>query len=179
MAEILDMQDQRRRLAANRGFAVWSKRFSASFDEHTTLEDLSDSALRILIQGGDDASLLLYELVMGVMKLGKGARFYDLEFPVKMEVMDLTLFLLDQLRFEVMRRLNWVEPTAFAAIPLVRLVDGFAATYAEMKNNTPRLLREHPRYPEYEEAFEADRAVFVRKLLPEALEQFEEEPEGA
>jgi hypothetical protein len=179
VAEILDMQQQRRRLAARRGFAAWSRRFSGSFDEHTSLEDLDDTTLRALIQGGDDASLLLNGLVLGVMKLGKGTCFDDLESPVKLKIMDIALFLLDQLRFEVMRRLDWVEPTPFVAVPIVHLIENFALTYAATKNHTPQLLGNHPRYREYEEVFEADRAVFVRRLVPEALELFEEEPEGA
>lgn len=179
MAEILDMQQERRRLAASRGFAAWSRRFAVSFDQNTCLEDFPDTVLRALIQGGDDSCLLLYELIMGVMKLGKGARFNDLKSPLKLEVMDITLFLLDQLRFEVMKRLNWVEPTPFAAVPVVQLIENFTTTYAEIKNHTPELAVDHPRYREYQEAFEADRAMFVRRLVPEALELFEEEPEGA
>lgn len=179
MAEILDMIEQRRRLAANRGFAVWAKRFAASFDQSTSLEDLNDTVLQALMEGGDDASLLLHELIMGVMKVGKGTQFYNLESSVKLEVMDIALFLLDQLRFEVMRRLEWVKPTPFAAVPMVYLIENFASTYATMKNHTPQLVENHPRYSEYQEIFEADRAVFVRRLIPEALELFEEEPEGA
>jgi hypothetical protein len=179
VAKIFDFQQERRRRAAGRGFAAWSRRFSASFDEHTRLKDLTDPMLRTLIQGGEESSLLLYELILGVMRLGKGAKFHDLESPVKLEVMDVALFLLDQLRFEVMRRLAWVEPTPFATIPLADLVENYATTYAEMKNHTPRLLREHPRYAEYQDVYEADQAVFIRRLVPDALELFEEGNEGA
>lgn len=179
MADILDMQQQRRRLAASRGFATWSRRFSTSFDDWTTLADLDDNLLRVLIQGNHASSLLLHQLIMGVLKLGKRTCFDDLESPVKLVVMDIGLFLLDQLRFEVMRRLGWVEPTPFASTPAVDLIENFTARYAPMRTQTPQLLRQHPRYREYQEVFEPDRAVFVRRLIPEAIEQFEEEPEGA
>jgi hypothetical protein len=179
LAEILDFEQQRRRLAARRGFAAWSRCFPDPFDEQTPVEALSDPTLRTLIQGGDDSSLLLYELIMGIMRLGKGAKFHDLESHVKLEIMDITLFLLDQLRFEVMRRLGWVEPSLFVGVPIFDLVEDFAGTYAPMKNHTPALLRSHPRFHEYLEVFEGDRSVFIRKLVPEALELFQEGNEGA
>lgn len=179
MADVLDMRQQRQRLAASRGFAMWARRFPASYDHTTSVADLSDTVLRALMEGGDDASLLLHELIMGVMKLGKGVHFDSLESPVKLEVIDKALFLLDQLRFEVMRRLNWVRPSSFAAVPMVELIENFTTTYASMKNHTPQLLEHHPRYSEYQKLFEADRAVFIRRLVPDALEAFAEEPEGA
>jgi len=179
VAEILDMQQQRRRLAASRGFAIWSRRFPASYGQTTSVADLSDTVLRALMEGGDDASLLLYELILGVMKLGRGADFDSLASPIKLEVIDKALFLLDQMRFEVMRRLNWVSPSSFAKVPMVDLIENFTTTYASMKHHTPPLLEHHPRYAEYQKLFEADRAVFVRRLVPDALEAFAEEPEGA
>jgi hypothetical protein len=179
LAEILDFEQQRRRLAARRGFAAWSRCFPETFDDLTPVETLSDTTLRRLIQGGDDSSMLLYELIMGIMRLGKGAKFHDLESHVKLEIMDITIFLLDQLRFEVMRRLGWVEPSPFVGVPIIHLVEDFTATYAPMKNHTPSLLRSHPRYHEYLEIFEGDRPVFIRKLVPQALELFQEGKEGA
>ena len=179
MAVILDLQQQRRHLLAKRGFETWTRRFSDSFDEETCLEDLSDTTLRTLIQSEEASSMLLYGLIMGFMGLGKGAKFFDLASRTRMEVMDTSLFLLDQLRFEVMRRLGWVEPSPVFHVPLLDLVERFSMVYSGMKNHTPELLKSHPRYREYREAFEGDRAVFVRRLIPDAIEAFQEEEEGA
>jgi hypothetical protein len=179
MAVILQLHQQRRRLTAKRGFESWTRRFLESFDDQTCLEDLSDSILRTLIQNEEGSSLLLYGLIMGLTGLGKGANFYDLESRVRLEVMDTSLFLLDQLRFEVMRRLGWVEPSPVGNVPLLDLVEHFSTVYSGVKNQTPALLRSHPQYREYQEAFEGDRAVFVRKLIPEAIQAFQEEEEGA
>ena len=179
MAEILEFHQQRRRLAAKKGFAAWTKRFSESFDENTTLENLSDSTVRTLIQGGEDSSLLLYELIMGIKRLGRGAQFHDLESEAKLAVTDVTLFLLDQVRFEAMRRLGWVEPSPAFRIPIPDLIEDLSTVYATMKSQTPELHPSHPRYREYQEAFEGDRPVFVRRLLPDALESFREKDKGA
>ena len=179
MAVILELQQHRKRLAAKRGFEAWTRRFSETFHERTSLEDLSDSIIRVLIQSGKDSSMPLYELIMGFMGLGKGAKFYDLERPSKLAVMDITLFLLDQLRFEAMRRLGWVEASPLSRLPLLELVERFSSTYSSMNNYAPALLRSHPRYREYREMFEADRPVFIRQLIPDALEAFQEKDEGA
>jgi len=179
LAEILEFDQQRRRLAAKRGFAAWTERFSESFDENTSLEDLSDSTLRTLIQGGEDSSMLLYEVIMGIMRLGRGAKFHDLESGAKLAVTDITLFLLDQVRFEAMRRLGWVESSPVFRVPIPDLIEHFTTVYSTMKNHTPELHSSHPRYREYREVFEGDRPVFVRKLLPDALESFRERDKGA
>jgi hypothetical protein len=179
MAVILELQHQRRRLKAKRGFEAWNKRFRESLDERACLEDLSDAMLQTLIQSNEGSSLLLYDLIMGFMRLGKGAKFPDLESRAKMAVMDISLFLLDQLRFEVMRRLDWVENSPVFRIPILDLVEQFAASYEAMKNQTPELLPSHPRYHEYKELFEGDRSVFIRRLIPDAIEAFLERNEGA
>jgi hypothetical protein len=179
MAVILELEQRRRRLAAKRGFDAWTRRFSESFDESTCLKDLNDETLRTLIQSEEASSLLLYGLIMGFSGLGKGANFYDLESRPRLEVMDTALFLLDQLRFEVMRRLDWLESSPFSSVPLLDLVQQFSSVYSRMKNQSPELLSSHPRYPEYVKAFEGDRSVFIRKLIPEAIQAFQEEEEGA
>ena len=179
MATILDLQQQRRRLIAKRGFETWTRRFSDSFDEQSCVIDLSDTALRTLIQNEEGSSALLNGLIMGFLGHGKGARFFDLESRVRLEKMDISLFLLDQLRFEVMRRLDWVEPSPFCFVPLLDLVERFSTVYSGMKNQTPELLESHPRYPEYRQAFEGDRGVFVRRLIPDAIQAFQEQEEGA
>jgi hypothetical protein len=179
MGVILELAQQRRRLAAKRGFESWNRRFSGSFDEQTCLKDLNDEILRTLIQSEEASSLLLYSLIMGFMGLGKGTTFYELGSRPKLEIMDTALFLLDHLRFEVMKRLDWVENSPVRSVPLLDLVQQFSTVYSGMKNHSPGLLRSHPRYPEYAETFEGDRSAFVRKLIPDAILAFREEEEGA
>jgi hypothetical protein len=179
MAVILEFQQERRRLTAKRGFAGWAKRFPDSLNEQTSLADLSDTMLRTLSQSGEGSSMLIQDLVIRLMGLGKGASFHDLEREARLAVMDVSLFLLDQMRFEIMRRLSWVENSPVFRLPILDLVERFPSVYSTMKNHTPDLLRSHPRYPEYQEAFEGDRSVFVRRLIPDALEAFQEEDKGA
>lgn len=174
MAKILEMKGKRQYLTAKRGFEGWNRRFSESFDENTSLQDLSDVTLAKLIQPGEEASMAIYEFIMGVQGLGTGTRFHFLENLDKMALMDVTLFFLDQLRFEAMRRLGWVEESATSRIPLVDLVIEFPTRFSPDKHRTPSISRAHPRYEQYQATFEGDRAGFIRRLIPEALEIFKE-----
>ena len=76
-----------------------SKRFGDKLDEQTRLSDLSDNTLLFLISPGDQNIFALYELVMGVKNLGTASDFFHLDKAVKMEVIDISIYLLDQLRF--------------------------------------------------------------------------------
>lgn len=172
MTKILDMAEAKRSLAAKRGFQNWFDRFAESFDVNIALTDLSDSTLSTLIQPGSDSSMIIYEFIMGVKGLGKGPRFHFLENQDKLVVMDITLFLLDQLRFEAMRRLGWIETYPTIAVPLVDMVFQFNQRFAAGRHQTPDLSPAHPRYEEYRATFDADRAAFVRRLIPEVLQAF-------
>jgi len=178
VAVILELKGKRRSLTAKRGFNSWLRRFSEPFDENTSPSDLSDSTLGILIQGGEEASMPLYEFAMGVLNLGAGPRFYFMDGPPKMLVMDISLFLLDQLRFEAMKRLGWVEDHPTFHIPLLDLVQDFSTRFALIRHETPGISLEHPSHEEYEKTFEGDRGSFVRKLIPEALKIFDEKSQN-
>jgi hypothetical protein len=172
VAQILEMREKKRQLTAKKGFQGWTRRFTESYDENTRLEDLSDSTLEVLIRGGEESSMPLYELILGVKGLGMGPRFYFMESGDKMAVMDITLFLLDQLRFEAMRRLGWVEDHPTFHAHLVDLVEQFTGRFSAIRNQTPPLSPGHPRYREYAETYEGDRSAFVRRLIPQVLEVF-------
>ncbi|MCK8601049.1 hypothetical protein [Desulfoferrobacter suflitae] len=179
MAKILDMKEMRQQLTAKRGFEEWTRRFAQTFDENTRLMDLDDATLAKLIQPGEESSMAIYEFIMGVKGLGTGTRFHFLENLDKMAIMDITLFFLDQLRFEAMRRLGWVEGTPNSSVPMVDLVAQFADRFSADKHRTPTLSSSHPRYKEYLQTFEGDRPSFIRRLIPEMLEIYKENPEEA
>jgi len=172
VAQILEMREKKRQLAAKKGFQGWTRRFCEFYDENTRLEDLSDSTLEVLIRGNEESSMPLYELILGIKGLGMGPRFYFMESGEKMAIMDITLFLLDQLRFEAMRRLGWVDDHPTFHSPLMDLVEQFSGRFSAIRNQTPALSSTHPRYFEYTETFEGDRSGFVRRLIPQVLEVF-------
>ncbi len=173
MGEILNIRDRHRRLAAKRGFEKWVRKFSEPFDQETSIADLSDSTLGILIQGNEESSLTLHDFIMGVMGMGPGLRFHFLENAEKMALMDVSFFLLDQLRFEAMRRLRWVEDHPNFHVPMIDLVDCFTDRFSKVRHEAPALSRDHRFYKDYEKAFAGDRSSFIRRLVPMALDEFQ------
>jgi len=176
--EVVDFQSKKRQIAARKGFRSWVTRFSESFDEHTRFRDVSDRTLGTLIKGGEESTRPVYDLVMGFQGLGAGFKFHDLEAADKMEVMDIVIFLLDQFRFEAMRRLGWLEDDPILDMPVVEAIHEYPSRFVHDHHRTPKLSSHHPRYEEYTRAFENDRYAIVRKLIPEVIEIYERKTGG-
>jgi hypothetical protein len=172
MTRVLDINEGKRRLAAKKGFDPWSRRFQTSLDENTTIRQLDNMVIKYLVQGGEDSAMALYELIMGIRGLGPGTRFHYLDSASKMGVTDITLFLLDLIRFEAMYRLGWLENYTFLELPLVDLIQSFKSQFSAPGLTPPALSAAHPLYSAYLAEFESDRNSFVRKLIPEAIEAF-------
>ncbi len=172
MAKVLDINEGKRRLTAKKGLEPWSRRFGTVFNADTSIRQLDNSIIRHLVRGGEDSALALYELIMGIKGLGSGPRFHYLESENKMGVTDITLFLLDLIRFEAMYRLGWLEDYPFLKVPLVDLIQTFKEQFSAARHNSPALCSAHPLYPDYTAEFEGDRNSFVRKLIPEAINIF-------
>jgi len=135
---------------------------------------MSDKTLAFLIQGGDESNRALQDLVMGIKGLGPSTRFHFLENRDRMEIMDAVLYLLDQLRFQAMKRLDWVEDTPAFHTPIVEMVEEFFTRLAALPQQPPPLSSQHPQFEAYCKTFEADRGPFIRRLIPEAIKTFNE-----
>ncbi len=111
MGDVIELEQFRRKLAADQGFRTWLNRFREQFGPQTTLNDLTDSTLLFLATPGDENLYVIFDLVMGVRGWGTSTRFIldDLSSQTKQRILDLSLRLLDYCRFEILRRLKWVE----------------------------------------------------------------------
>ncbi len=173
MGELIALDEKRRRLRARRAFHLWERRFGRIFDENTSVHDLPDEVLAVLIQPGDVCSRLVQSLVVKVMTGEDAPDLEGLTPPQKIRAIDLTLLIVDQIRFECMRRLGWVEPDPRAECPIVDLlVRSLEGDTPLGPPQTPAILPSHPLYAEYEKTFGGDQAAFVRKLIPRAIEEF-------
>ncbi len=173
MGELIDFQQGRKHLLALKGFQHWRRRYGGCYGEATTVKDLPDDVLYHLIQGENANGGAIEELVWGVLE-ARATQRGEPEPGSRMASMDITLFVLDQLRFEAMRRLGWITQHPLADVPLIEMIDLFAERYAATQHWTPPLAESHPRYADYCAAFEGDRDVFLRRMIPELIETFEE-----
>ncbi|MDD2903977.1 MAG: hypothetical protein PHU44_16245, partial [Syntrophales bacterium] len=121
MAEVIDLDGFRRKLAADQAFRTWLARFKEQFGPETRLQDLSPQTLLYLASPGEDNLYVYFDLIMGAQGLGGSVRFRldDLDYQVKLKIMDTAFALVDRVRFEVMRRLGWVDTAPGMDTPLI------------------------------------------------------------
>lgn len=172
MGEVIELAQFRRKLAADQGFRTWLIRFREQFGPQTSLQDLSDRTLLFLATPGEDNLFAILDLVLGARGWGTSTRFLldDLSSQAKQEALDNALRLLDYCRFEVLARLGWIDRLPESELPLVDLVNQLASrTFVP---SLPVLAADHPGQEEYQKLILHDRQVFIRKLIPAALETF-------
>lgn len=180
MAEIIDLERFRAKLAADQGFRTWLTRFKEQFGPETRLKDLSPQTLLYLATPGEDHLYVYFDLIMGARGLGGSLRFRldDLDHDIKLKIMDSAFALVDRVRFEVMRRLNWVEAAPGMDTPIIELVQQAWRRGTPFAREVPRLNPQHPQYDTYAKLTPIDKAVFIRRLIPRAVAHFQEQLEG-
>ena len=176
MAEIIDLERFRSKIAADQGFRTWLARFQDQFGPDTRLQDLSPSTLLYLATPGEENLYVFFDLIMGAQGLGGSVRFRldDLNNDTKMKIMDTAFALVDQVRFEVMRRLGWVAALPEANAPIIELVRQAWRLGSGFGQESPVLAPDHPDYPAYARLNPMDRMVFLRRLIPRAVVRFQD-----
>lgn len=181
MAEVIEMEQFRRKLAADQGFRSWLGRFREQFGPQTRLGDLSDSTLLFLATPGDENLYVIFDLVMGAKGWGTSTRFIldDLPSRNKQLILDLSLRLLDHFRFEILHRLGWVESPAEAGQPLLGLLEAADSAPANQATPAPVLAADHPACIDYDNLIPSERPAFIRRLIPPALAEFRQRLEAS
>ena len=174
MNKVVDLQTYRLKAVEQRGFGSWQKRFTESFDSKTRVVDLSDQTLYFLAQPGEPSSVAYYEVIMGILDLGPAAKFHYLGNRDQMLVVDLHLFLADQVRFEMMRRLGWIKGFEGMKYSILELVQDLDRIKESCRVNPPVLSVTNPGYAEYSQLTLRDKEVFIRRMLKQALDAFKE-----
>jgi hypothetical protein len=174
MADIIHLTKIREEGALRDGFSSWCRHFGRSFAGQTRLKDLDHTILRQLTQPGDTGTRLMNDLVIGLLGLGSHG-FEDLDQRQQSRVIDLQLFLADQLHFEMMRRLGWLEGYGGQDDPLFDMLRRFDADRRHYRALPPTLSPAFPDYRDYAALIDRDKQVFIRRLIPRALQAFSQE----
>ena len=112
-------------------------------------------------------------MIMGVLDLGPATKFNYLPSEQQMQVVDIHLFLADHMRFEMMCRLKWLAAHACQACSIIALVQNHKQMRSNCRENPPGLAPSHPGFVTYQKLIAREKEVFIRQLLREALEAFE------
>ncbi len=172
MSRLLDLTAYRSKVVEQRAFGPWRKRFGESYGAETKLADFSDRTLYFLARPGEKTALAHYELIMGVLGMGEAPKFYYLDEKDQLRVMDVHLVLIDQVRFELMRRLGWITTFPGENYGLLDMVQSFETIKAEARRKPVELSRSQPEYEAYNKLTNADKQVFIRRKIVKALEDF-------
>lgn len=173
MTKVVDLHHYRTKVVEQRAFGPWQKRFGETYDSSTCLSDLSDKTLFFLARPGEESAEAYYEMIMGILDLGPATKFNYLASEQQMRVVDIHLFLADQMRFEMMHRLKWLDALPCQEDSFVEMVRDFERAKTTCRNNPPELSPSHPGHAAYRKLAAGDKEVFIRQLLREALEKFE------
>ena len=174
MTKVVDLQTYRTKALEQRGFGPWQRRFGESFDSKTQIAGLSDSTLYYLAQPGESSSIAYYEFIMGILDLGPASKFHYLGNRDQMIVVDIHLFLADQMRFEMMRRLGWLSTFEGGKYSLLKMVQDFEKVKTKCRQHPPILVKSNPSHKTYTQLTIGDKEVFIRRMLQEALDAFKE-----
>jgi len=172
MAKVIDLKTYRDHALDQRVFGPWAKRFGEVYTHTAALPDLGLTTLYALALPGDFGSAAFYELIMGILELGPADNFHFLDNDHRMRIVDCHLFLADQVRFELMYRLEWITDFGPRTLPLVEMVLELAAAKEIARSAPAQLAPSHPEYSQYQELLYGDKEAFVRRMLPAALEAF-------
>ncbi len=172
MAKIIPMDEYRNLQALRAGFSHWRHFFSDDFNLHTTLAALSPETLSRLAEPGEDSSAVLYALIIAFLGFGPYETFESLDSKHQSHVLDIHLFMADQIRFEMMNRLGWLDQFIGNQFALFEMVKQFERAKQACHERPPQLSTGHPGYNDYRLLIDRDKQVFIRRMLSSALEAF-------
>ncbi len=170
MAHIISFEEEKNRLIARTAFEPWMRKFKVELTHRTSISDLNNEIIKFLITGAQSPMYLIQNLIIKTLYFNKPLKnIKDVPQKSRVEIVNIAVFLLDQIRFEAMYRLNWIEHFDTRKIPIIELIMEFDKKYSSYQYLTPALLPDHPKYEEYINTFDADRKNFIRRLIPDLI----------
>ncbi|MBI5897572.1 MAG: hypothetical protein HZB24_16690, partial [Desulfobacterales bacterium] len=125
MAQIVHISTYLEQSALQAGFKQWRRCFKEDFTIGTRLDDLSPVILCRLADPAEPCELLYYPLILGFLGYDANQSFEVLENRIQIRVVDIHLFLADQVRFEMMRRMGWLARFGTGHYPVFDMVRRF------------------------------------------------------
>jgi hypothetical protein len=175
MAEIVSLESLKNQKAAKRGFREWQRRFKSVpvLNEKTVWSDLPDELILFLAEDDEGGRQIINDLLMGSLGLGSGYEFESLPADKLIPLLDIYFILIDQVRFECMRRLGWIQAIPLGEKPIIRLIREYKQGVSPILTAPPMLNPSHPAFSEYNLLTEIEQRSFIRRMIPDAVHQFQ------
>ena len=174
MGKVVDLNTYKAHAMERKAFGPWRRRFKIPFDQSTGTPDLPDTVLMELATPGDQSTFAFYQLIMGALGMGREHNFQVLDTEEKMSIVDAHLFLADQVRFEMLHRLEWIQGFPCREVPILEMVLSFPTYKHACRHAPPELSASHPGHAEFQHLIPKDRSSYIRRLLPSALDAFKQ-----
>ena len=176
MAKVVSLESVKKQKAARRGFREWRRRFQQlpTLDEQTRGADLPDALILFLAEDSPESRPIVHDLLTGVMGLGSGYEFESLPSEKLLPLMDAYFVVIDQVRFECMRRLGWIQGILLPDQSITETIRNYEQVLPAALLQSPSLTPLHPAYSEYPDKTELEQRVLLRKYIPEAVKRFGE-----
>ncbi len=152
----------------------WKEQFGEDFNSELGFSNISNKTLLFLAQSDEQSTFVLYKLVMLALDLDEALDFSSLQSLDKLLVIDIQFYLVDRSRFEMMKRLDWLESYTGQSTSLIEIVSTFDQFQHKDHQHPPQLSKTHDNYENYKQLINREKVVFVRKLFPILLQTFEE-----
>lgn len=172
MTNVIEIKDFSINRAAGRIKPIWKKHFPEDITPRTKLSDLTDKTMMTLALLSQSVGDLINEIVMTAYECGPAVKFDSLPSDMKIKVIEANLFLIDQVRWEILGRLGWVEQYAAEQYSLVELIVNNSSIKAEFKPAFPGLRKSHAHYDEFQKRRDIDGESMIRAMIPAALAAF-------
>jgi hypothetical protein len=172
VGSLIRLDEVRNKKLAQRAFSHWPRRVGYKPLADDRPADLPDHVLGNLADLDTPATLALYDLVLEARGWGPGERFPYLEPNAKLEALDAFLFMADQIRFELMRRLEWVQGTLGEQHSLIQMALDPEEVQFGCECITPSISPHCHRYRQLQKQISIEPEAAVRSLIPEALHTF-------
>jgi hypothetical protein len=172
VAQIISLAEYKAQAAQKAVARYWHSLFKEPFNAKHKLSDFRPKTLCYLAEPGDESTTALYSLIIGFSGFSETTTFECLDSRMQNHILDIHLFLSDQIRFEMMFRLGWLEKFVGNQYSLYKMVTGFEHIQQVCLDQPPSLAKDHPDYPVFAGLFERDQQVFIRRMMVSALEAF-------
>ncbi|MEW6265806.1 MAG: hypothetical protein AB1641_22260 [Thermodesulfobacteriota bacterium] len=172
MSKVVDFRDYHVKQAVKRCQDFWKTRCPLGLSADTRLDQLSDKTLLTLAFLGKDIMAFLQGLTILALDAGPEPDFGRLAANSKLKILDVNLFLIDQIRWECLKRLGWVRGFPGEEYPLIELILFAEKIKAEFKPTFPQLSETHPNYQEFNWRRDKDGEAMIRAMIPTALAAF-------
>ena len=174
MGKVISLLSHKYQKAAEKGFQEWCRLFEpvADFDRHTRWADLPDEVVAFFCEENPESQYSFYDLIMRSLGLGSGHDFERQPFDRLSLLMNAYFFIMDQARFECMRRLGWLERIPREEQSIIEVIMESASYDYPALLETPEPTPAHPAYADYLNGRNLERSALVRRSFPEAIRLF-------